>query len=105
MRSRHYPSGFEINLGDRVESLINENECNSYINIGTTGTVVHFAKDTKVCIGVQWDVTPSYPFHNCNGHSLPQCGYYVRPASIDLVNDRDFDPESFESLFDSEVCV
>ena len=105
MKNRRYPSGFEINLGDRVESLVNENECNHYINIGTTGTVVQVQGNSKVCIGVQWDVTPCYPFHNCNGHSLPQCGYYVKPTSIDLVNDRDFDPESFESLFDSEVCV
>ena len=91
-----------FHIGDIVKSIVDNNEHNHYINTGTTGTIVKILPRGSVCVGVEWDVEPCYPFHACDGTAAPNRGYFVTPSSIELVHmpEHVFHPESFESLFD-----
>ena len=44
-------------------------------------------------IGVEWDVMPTPPLHNCNAQCIQGTGWYVYPDMIEKVifEDKDFD--------------
>lgn len=98
----------EFNIGDHVMSIVDENDYNPLINIGTTGTVVGYLGKNKYRLGVEWDVDPDEAeelevgFHDCDGRCTTEFGWYVNADTVELWNYHDdFDPESFEVLFDS----
>lgn len=100
---------FEI--GDRVVALT---DCNgNIIPAGTTGTICYVVMGSDCDVswyGVQWDISPDPEMlHDCAGHCIDGCGWYVFPEDIELceteVPECDFDCAGFEFLFDLEVTV
>lgn len=96
--------GFSI--GDRVESLIDDNEGNRHIHAGRAGTVVDLNEYDYPPIGVRWDVEDDgvYWGHTCGGHISdhdPQTGYYVYRNTIAVVCDREFATADISDLFET----
>ena len=70
-----------FNVGDRVESLVNNLEDSDYISKGTTGTVVK-VHHREQCIAVEWDVRPNRQMHSCNNSCENGRGWNIHGENI-----------------------
>ena len=97
-------SGYPFAVGDRVVSVVNCNEGNTQINVGSTGTIVALEFQNNYGlppVGVLWDDITSG--HACNGtiRELEDAnkGYWVNIESLALELEREFANADFAELF------
>lgn len=80
--------------------------CSGVIPAGTTGVICYIENDGLTdtdWIGVRWDIEDA-ALHDCSGNCENRHGWYVYRDDIEFCTcvEHDFNPESFEILFDSE---
>jgi len=89
----------EFKVGDRVFSIVNSPDDNSYISFGSTGTVCHVYFEDYAPIGVRWD--KDVRGHDCDGYCETGHGWRVYPNCIEHeLSDEplEYDEEEFNEL-------